>query len=53
MVNTSSADRAEPCVCGSRSPRPVVMRKDGFEIAQCPDCGNMFDAMRMVFRKPG
>jgi SAM-dependent methyltransferase len=27
------------CICGSRSPRPVVMQKSGFNITRCKECG--------------
>jgi SAM-dependent methyltransferase len=34
-----STDPTKTCACGSHSQRPVALRKDGFDIVLCPDCG--------------
>lgn len=36
---SSPLDRNRTCVCGSRSPRPIVMRKNGYDVTRCQDCG--------------
>jgi SAM-dependent methyltransferase len=36
---SSSPGRHDRCICGSLAPRPIVMRKSGFDISRCEDCG--------------
>src|SRR5215218_2142783 len=39
MLDSPAVDGNGVCICGSRSARPVVMQKNGFNITRCTECG--------------
>src|SRR4051794_12268197 len=40
-LTSSSYSQApdDQCICGNRSPRPISLRKNGFDISRCNNCG--------------